>query len=269
MKLSANQIHEYNERGFLIIPDSFSTAELDQMRSELVRVSAQDCPGINREDSGDLRSLYRVHDPDSPTVPPTFEKYVTMPRVLQPARQLLDDDQLYIFQTKCNLKQPLRGGIYQWHQDFGHWRNDGIPSPRMVTSLVMLDAATELSGCLYFLPGSHKAGVLEPKSVALTASMNIWAIPDEDLLTFMMKSADPVAITGAPGTSVFFHPNILHASGHNLSRHRRWHVFTVYNRISNRQTAVPNPRPEWAVATKFDRIEMTDDSLLDQRRKAA
>jgi ectoine hydroxylase len=189
-----------------------------------------------------------------------------MPRIAEPARTLLRDDELYVFQTKCNLKQPIHGGIYNWHQDFGHWQHDGIPSPQMVTSLLMVDDATELRGCLYFVPGSHKLGVIEPKLVDLTSTMKIWSIPAEDLIRVMEKMGDPVSIEGRAGTLVLFHPNMLHASGHNLSRHSRWHIFTVFNRISNKQRPVDKPRAEWAVDRQFNRVELTDDHLLDLER---
>ena len=269
MKLSQEQLLDYDKRGFLVIPDAVSPAEVETLRDHLNEAAKLDVSGINREDNGDVRSVYRVHDPDSPTHLKPFEKLVTMPRLLQPARDLLGDDELYIFQTKCNMKPAFSGGIFQWHQDFGHWQHDGIPRPEMMTNLLMLEAATELSGCLYFIPGSHRRGVLEPKLEALTSSMKIWSLAKDDLTAAMAEHGDPVAITGDPGTMVLFHPNLLHASGHNLSRSSRWAVYTVYNRISNRQVAVDQPRPEWAVALQFDRVELSDDELLPRHSRAA
>jgi ectoine hydroxylase len=269
MKLTDAQIAEYDRNGFLILPDMFSGPELDVLRSELQRVSGTDAPGINREDNGEIRSMYRLHHSQSPTFSKRFEKFITLPRIVEPAKQLLRDDELYVFQTKCNLKQPIYGGIYNWHQDFGHWQHDGIPTPQMVTSLLMVDDATELSGCLYFLPGSHKLGVLETQSEVLTATMNIWAIPGRDLIGAMQKLGDPVPVKGKAGTIVIFHPNLLHASGHNLSRYSRWHIFTVFNCISNKQRPVANPRAEWAVDREFKRVDLTDDNLLELERREA
>ena len=65
-----------------------------------------------------------------------------MPRIAQPAKTLLRDDEIYVFQTKCNLKQPIHGGIYNWHQDFGHWQHDGIPTPQTIDAIRTL-AETE------------------------------------------------------------------------------------------------------------------------------
>ena len=269
MKLTDTQVSEYDKDGFLILPDMFEAAELDALGDELRRVATIDGPGVNREDSGEIRSLYRLHKPQSPTYSSLFEKFVTMPRIAEPASQLLRDDDIYVFQTKCNLKQPIHGGIYNWHQDFGHWQNDGIPTPQLATSLLMVDAANEISGCLYFLPGSHKLGVLQPRLEVLTSSMNIWAIPAQDLIQAMEQMGEPVAIEGKAGTVVLFHPNLLHASGHNLSRYSRWHIFTVFNRISNKQRPVESPRAEWAVDREFTRVELTDDKLLAPAQRDA
>lgn len=85
----------------------------------------------------------------------------------------------------------------------------------------------------------------------------------------MSEDRDPVAIAGLAGTMVLFHPNMLHASGHNLSPHNRWAVYTLYNRIADEQVAVDNPRPEWAVGVKFDPVRLGDDELLPHRSKAA
>ena len=269
MKLSKEQLAGYEDRGFLVIPDAISPDEVAVLRNHLNEAAKLDVAGINRENNGDVRSVYRVHDPDSPTFLRPFEKLVAMPRLLQPARDLLGDDELYIFQTKCNMKPAFSGGIFQWHQDFGHWQHDGIPRPEMMTNLLMLEAATELGGCLYFIPGSHRRGVLEPKLEELTSTMKMWSLTKDDLTAAMAEHGDPVAITGGAGTMVLFHPNLLHASGHNLSRSSRWAVYTVYNRIANKQVAVESPRPEWAVGLKFDRVDMSDDELLPSRSRAA
>jgi ectoine hydroxylase len=72
-----------------------------------------------------------------------------------------------------------------------------------------------------------------------------------------------VPITGKPGTVVFFHPNILHASGHNLSRHNRWAIYIVYNPVANRPNDVPNPRPDYVRSTNFAPLVAGTDDILD------
>jgi ectoine hydroxylase len=71
-----------------------------------------------------------------------------------------------------------------------------------------------------------------------------------------------VPITGKPGSVVFFHPNILHASGHNLSRHDRWAIYVVYNPVVNQPTGVPNPRPDYVRSTNFAPLAVGTDDIL-------
>ena len=263
MKLTDAQLAEYEERGFLVFPDLVSHEEVEILRRDLQRVAGNDAEGVIREKSGTVRTVFRVHDPDSPTASPPFQALATLPRVIGPARQVLKDEPVYVYHTKCNLKDAIDGAIWQWHQDYGYWKTDGVPRPDMTTSLLMLDEATEIGGCLYFIPGSHKLGRLDPELDETTTSYKLWTVPKQQVIDLMTTFGDPVAITGKPGTVVLFHPNIVHGSGHNMSRHSRWHIYTVFNQVSNRPTGVENPRPAWVVARNCTPLEAgSDDGIL-------
>jgi ectoine hydroxylase len=71
-----------------------------------------------------------------------------------------------------------------------------------------------------------------------------------------------VPVIGPPGTAVFFHCNILHGSGHNLSRHDRWAVYCVYNLVANRPADVPNPRPDYVRSTNWAPLPLGTDDIL-------
>jgi ectoine hydroxylase len=127
---------------------------------------------------------------------------------------------------------------------------------------------TEFNGCLYFIPGSQKVGDLEPHFDEATA-YKFWGVPKEDLLDIMARSPEPVPITGDPSTVVFFHPNILHASGPNLSRHDRWAIYVVCNRVANRPLDVPNPRPDYVRSANFATLKLGSDAILSAGMVAA
>ncbi len=263
MKLTDAQLAEYEDRGFLVFPGLVSREEVEILRRDLHRVAGTDAEGVIKEKSGTVRSVFRVHDPNGPTASPPFQALATLPRVMEPARQVLKDEPVYVYHTKCNLKDAIDGAIWQWHQDYGYWQTDGVPRPDMTTSLLMLDEATEIGGCLYFIPGSHKLGRLDPVLDETTTSYKLWTVPKQQVIDIMTTSGDPVAITGKPGTVVLFHPNIVHGSGHNMSRHSRWHIYTVYNQVSNRPAAVENPRPAWVVSRDCAPLEVgSDDGIL-------
>jgi ectoine hydroxylase len=265
MRLTQAQIDAYDRDGFLVLDGLFSSDEVAAMRAELERIQAIDTDHLVREKSGGIaKTIYRVHEDSSPTASPVFHAAARAPRLLGPAKDLLQDEALYIHHTKCNLKTAIDGSVWAWHQDYGSWKRDGMPEARPTTALLMLDEPTQMNGCLYFIPGSHKLGSLEPRFDDSTG-YKFWVVPKDTLLDIMAKSPEPVAITGKPGTVVFFDCNILHASGHNLSRHDRWAIYVVYNPVLNRCSDVPNPRPDYVRSTNTRPLVEGSDEILRRR----
>ena len=270
MQLTAEQLDRYQRDGFVVLPGLFSPEEVAAMKAELARIQAIDTDHLVRERIGGIaKTIYRVHEADGPTASPVFHAAARSPRLLPPARQLLGDEALYVYHTKCNLKTAIDGSVWQWHQDYGTWKNDGVPdADPMSTALLMLDEPTEANGCLYFIPGSHKVGLVEPEFDDRTTSYKLWVVPKRRLLEIMERSPDPVPIVGKPGTVVFFHPLILHASGHNLSRFDRWQVYFVYNRVANRPREVANPRPDYVRSTNWKPLQVGTDDVLAPLKEA-
>jgi ectoine hydroxylase len=252
-----------------VFPNLIDAQEIAALRADLSRVMMLQTDEVVKEKSGVVRTVFRVHDSRSPTASPPFEALARLPRVLGPAQQVLGDDALYVYHSKCNLKEAIKGEIWQWHQDYGAWRNDGVPAPAMTTSLLMLDEATEIGGCLYFIPGSHKSGRFDAELDEATTSYQLWTVPRLDVIATMERFGDPVAITGKPGTVVLFHPNLVHGSGHNMSRYARWHIYTVYNAVANRPPVRDNARPEWVVARDTTPLEMWRDNSIVGLSRAA
>lgn len=262
MQITQSQLAQYDRDGFLIFPNLFSAAEVAAMKAELKRVQQIDTDHLVRERSGGIaKTIFRMHEDNGPTASPVYRRASRSPRLLEPAQGILRDEQLYIYHTKCNLKTAIDGSVWQWHQDYGSWKKDGVPTEQLTTALVMLDEPTEFNGCLYFIPGSHRHGVIEPEFDEST-SYKLWVVPKPRLIEIMRESPEPVAIVGKPGTAVFFHCNILHSSGHNLSRHDRWQVYFVYNRVANKPNAVPNPRPDYVRSVNFRPLETGNDDIL-------
>lgn len=260
MKLTQAQVEEYDARGFITLPGLIAPEELEILRAELAQLVPEDRDGIIREKSGAVRTVFRVHDMEGPTGLPSYSALARVPRLLEPVQQVLRDEKVYVYHTKCNLKESIEGEIWQWHQDFGYWQTDGVRSADgMTTALLMLSEATEIGGCLYFIPGSHKQGHIEPTLDETTTSYKLWTVPKPDVIGMMEKYGDPVPIVGKPGTVVLFHPHIVHGSGHNMSRHSRWHIYVVYNQQKNKPVPNPNPRPEWVVSRNYRPLDMAGD----------
>jgi ectoine hydroxylase len=265
MKLTAEQLAQYDQDGFLVFPELFSDAEVAILRGEVARLKGVEADCVVREGHNEApKILLKMDDPEWPTYSESFRTLSRMGRTLGVAKQVLGDEALYMHHYKLNVKSAIEGSVWQWHQDYMSWQPDGIPRPELATMMVMLEEATELSGCLYFLPGTHKMGRIEPYFDESTA-YKFMAAPPERMKEILASHPAPVPITGKPGTAAIFHCNLFHASGHNLSHRDRWHLYMCYNRCDNRPHEVENPRPEWVRSTNWNPIPLAVDDVLPDR----
>ena len=263
MKLTTDQLQQWRRDGFLLFPEMFRPEEAALLAREAHRVSKIDTECVVREGTaGEAKIMFRLHEPGGPTSSAAYQAAAHSPRVLGLAQQLLGDDELYLHHCKVNKKAAIEGSAWPWHQDFGSWHLDGIARPEMLTVMIMLDEATELNGCLYFLPGSHRDGRLNPYFDSSTA-YKLWAVKPEDVKAYMTSVSAPVPIVGSPGSVAVFHCNLLHASGHNLSAHSRWQAYFCFNRIANRPLDVDSPRPEYVRSTNWRAMRAMPDTSFD------
>jgi len=270
MQLSPQQLEQYDRDGILLFPNLFSEAEVAVLRRDVERLKGVDAECIFREgESATPKVVFKMDDVHSPTYSAPFAALSRVPRALATARQILRDDRLYMHHYKLNMKAAIEGTVWQWHQDFMSWQMDGIARPDMSTMMVMLEDTSEMSGCLYFLAGSHKLGRIDPTLDESTV-YKLWATPVDRIKAILADSPDPLPITGKAGTAAIFHCNTLHASGHNLSHRDRWQVYMCYNRCANRPQDVPEPRPAYVRGTDWTPLELApEDAIIDAATAAA
>lgn len=259
MKLTQEQIESFGRDGYLVLPDLLSPREIATLRAELARVSAVVDERIMREKDSDApRIIYGLPDIGGPTFSQAYHDLARDHRVLGPVMEILREE-VSLFHIKCNFKEAIDGGYWQWHQDYANWKaNDAAPEPRLLTAMVMLDPATEMSGCLYFVPGSHKLGIVEPAWDETSTSYALWTVAKDRMIAITDDLGDPVAVTGSPGTVVLFHANMIHGSGHNMSPRPRWQAYLVYNAMSNVLGTVAKPRPDWQANRKIEALRMSE-----------
>src|SRR5918999_5911571 len=116
MKLSAQQLAQFERDGFLAFPDLFSQTEIDVLRAETARLCAVQAETVIRERTGGVRSIFRVHEEDGATRSPAFRALVRTPRVLRPTMRVLNTDAVYVYHTKINTKPAIVGTVWMWHQ---------------------------------------------------------------------------------------------------------------------------------------------------------
>ena len=255
MRLTTEQVRQFDEEGYLFLPDCFSPEEIAALRQEAISIYDTDRPEVWREKSGAPRTAFAAH-----TYNEAFRLLGAHPRLINPVEQLFGE-QLYMHQYKINAKSAFDGEVWQWHQDFGTWhRDDGMPEPKAMNIAVFLDEVTHINGPLMIVPRSHKHGVFAAGHDLSTTSYPLWTL-DNDTVTKLVEAGGIVTPIGKPGGVLMFHGNIVHGSAGNITPYPRKIVYLTLNAVSN-YIRTPT-RAEWIAHQDFTPIvPVAEDALL-------
>lgn len=251
--LSQQQIDDYAENGFMVLEDLFSDVEVKMFQQELERLRQdekvkQSGETITEPDSGELRSVFRVHENSA-----LFKKLVADSRLAEVARYVLNDD-VYIHQSRLNYKPAFRGKEFYWHSDFETWHvEDGMPRMRALSMSVTLTENFEYNGPLMLVPGSHRqfaacAGETPEEHFKASLKKQEYGVPSDEQLKKMVDSGGIVTASCKPGSVIVFDCNVMHGSNSNITPEPRANLFFVYNALSNRVVepfCSQPPRPEY------------------------
>ena len=237
--LSQHEIESYHQNGFFILENALTSAEVDEIRSDATRICRGEygtdmrnyIPPPPDADEADVLSHYLcIHFPHKLSA--TMHRYMAHPAIVDVLTQVIGAD-VKCMQSMLFIKAAGKPG-QAWHQD-----EDFIPTrDRSLTGAwIALDDATVENGCLWIIPGSHKAGVLYPQQLQDDARFDCtqesWGFPytDEDAIPVEVKA----------GSIVFFNGYTLHRSLPNTRKtgYRR----TLVNHYMSAQSLLPWHRP--------------------------
>ncbi len=225
--LTPEQIALYERDGFVVIESGFNDDELELLREaadDLIERSGPPEPDNPRvraeEDELNGRVIVRKIEPIIDVVP-ALEALVYDPRMTGPASQFFGEE-VFLFEDKLNYKPPFVGEKYDLHQDYAYWQDY---TDRLITVTLLLDGATPENGCLRFVPGSHKQGL----------------IPRENDHPRLIKEEidDPSISVDAPGPAgslVVFSCYTAHHSFANRTDKGRRAILYTYNPASDGDT---------------------------------
>ncbi len=259
VKLTNAQLHEFEDRGFLVFPGLLSTEEVGALQAALPDVFTRTGLEIVHEsdDPTALRLAFGAHTYSEP-----FRRLSLLPRLIEPVRQLLDDD-VYLHQSRLNPKQGFgQGAAWDWHQDYPPWRAiDGMPEPKCIMATVFVDDCTVAKSPLLVVPASHRYGLLEskPHEDTIGKEYALQHISREDFERLADDNGIE-ALTGDAGTVCLVHCNVVHGSANNVSPWRRAIVYLIYNAISNACTGTE--RAWYHNNRDFTPLEPLDDGCL-------
>jgi len=233
--LSEDQLLEFNENGFIHGIKVLNYDQLEVIRKELNEIVVQEHEG--RE------FFYEYHSNES-TIPETvlfhalgawrvrksFHDLLWNPAFLIPAYQLLGNG-FRFFHDQIFCKPAYNGSVVSWHQDFSYWT--WTQPMNHLTCWIGLDDVDRENGCMYYIPKSHKWGLLEKES--LTGDMD--AIREKLTPEQVADFDNKIPVEMNAGEASFHHPLLMHGSYENRSdRKRRATLINVFSDgvISNR-----------------------------------
>lgn len=160
---------------------------------------------------GQADRAINVHDPHL-SVAEVLD-ICTHPSIVHPIAQLLGSLELAFFQSRFRVKMPGRADAVPWHQDVGEnnggYRADGTPVPS-ITVWLSVDGASETSGSLRVIPGSHGELLGDWRS-------GFHSRLEESGALDAIDSSRAVAIEAGPSEFYLFHSWTLHLSTTNDS----------------------------------------------------
>lgn len=208
----------YARDGFVFPIDVVDAAEARAIRTDLEAGEAEFA------DDPDRRSILRSYPA---RLLPSFDRLIRGPRLIAAVSQLLGPD-LMVWSSGLFIKEAETASFVTWHQDLTYWGLDEVDE---VTAWVALSPATEQSGCMRFLPGSHTRRIVP--HVDSFAEDNLLSRGQE--VAVAVDEARAVDVVLQPGQASLHHGHLFHASGPNRSNDRRIGAAIRYITPSMRQ----------------------------------
>lgn len=208
----------FERDGFVFPLAVIDEAEAQGLRRDLEAAEAE------LHDRPDELALLRAY-PDR--LLPSFDRIIRHPGILDAVSQILGPD-LMVWSAALFSKDARSPHIVSWHQDLTYWDLDDAEE---VTCWLALSPSTRESGCMQFIPGSHK----------LRAVAHVDTFSETNLLTRGQEVAvevdrnDAVHVELRPGQASLHHGHLFHASDPNLSGDRRLGTAIRYIRPSMKQ----------------------------------
>ncbi|MDH3472095.1 MAG: phytanoyl-CoA dioxygenase family protein [Rhodospirillales bacterium] len=206
--LTDTQVARYHRDGFLFPLEVFGEGETRAHREEFEALEQRYPAGSLPHDLG---QYLRVN---AQMVVPLAARIALKPAVLDIVESILGPD-LLVWSAELFIKEPGTPKIVSWHQDLTYW---GLgETDEELTAWIALSPASEASGCMRFLPGSHKRPIVAHRDTF--AADNLLSRGQE--IAVEVDEAEAVLAALGPGQMSLHHGRMFHASGPNLSDDRR------------------------------------------------
>lgn len=213
--LSSEQVQTFEQQGFVAGIPILDIDQVQDLRQQLGRLMDPGHPGNS------LFYEYHVDESEDPDtvlfhalggwrIEKGFHDLLFSPAIRMASYQLLASA-VRFFHDQLFCKPPQHGGVVSWHQDFSYWT--WTQPMAHLTCWIALDDATLDNGCLQYIPGSHRWGLLPVTGLS----------GDMDSVRQVLDPAQQqdfdrqVPVELRAGEAVFHHPLTMHGSYQNRS----------------------------------------------------
>ncbi|MDC0048874.1 phytanoyl-CoA dioxygenase family protein [Verrucomicrobia bacterium] len=234
--LNEEQVIQFKELGYLHGIKVLNSEQIKALSEELHEMVDPDHEGneffyeYHSNESEDPETAI-FHALGAWRVRPTFHDVLWNPAFTMAAYQLLGKN-FRLFHDQLFSKPARHGGVVAWHQDFSYWTWTEPMSH--LTCWIGLDDVDKENGCMYYIPNSHRWGLLEKES--LTGDMD--AIREKLTESQVADFDKKIPVEMKAGEASFHHPLLMHGSYENNSeRGRRATIINVFadGVVSNRK----------------------------------
>lgn len=238
---------DFDRTGYVLVPQLFDVAEIELV-NQYARADRQiAAAATTRVDAQGGATTLALNNELGDSL---YSKIVCLRRIVQNMSKFLGDE-VYHYHHKMMLKEPIVGGAWEWHQDYGYWYDYGCLYPTMGSCFIAVDPATKANGCLQVIPGSHHLGRMNHMKVGGQTGA------DPERVAAVVERLPIEHVEMDPGDALFFHGNLLHRSDQNHSPDPRWSLICCYNTRTN------DPYKE-SRHPSYSPLELIDDGLFLQ-----
>jgi ectoine hydroxylase-related dioxygenase (phytanoyl-CoA dioxygenase family) len=215
---AAERRRAYEEDGFVAGGPLLDDEECRTLRLEFDRLFAEGHETVPVRGGRQFHKVYDLHRRSA-----AFAAVVTHPGLAERLAEITGLDALRVLLDQVQYKPPRVGGRNAWHRDQPSFPL--APPCTALTAWIALDDATERTGCMRMVPGSHRFG--EPSDLAFEGDG--WGLAGVDGLS--AYRGHPVRVVTRPvaaGHVHFHHAAVWHASGGNATRRPRRAFAVLY-----------------------------------------
>ena len=199
--LSANQLKQYNDEGFISPIDIFSNSRAIKIRKEIELIEDRMPGELNKS------GRYNAH-----LISPLLDEVTHDSKILDTIQSVIGEN-ILVCGTTLFIKNPNEKGFVSYHQDAKYI---GLKPHNWVTAWVAITDSNEHNGCMRMWSGSHKDNLKDHDQMfnegnLLTRGQTVNNVPIGKTIPLILKA----------GQMSLHHPTVVHGSDLNKSNDRR------------------------------------------------